>query len=237
LALRDPPQSHQVSNYPHSCSSYTAALLTPALPLYSTVRCILDALQEEEDEEAANTFVRHRPSSVKGSSSIFSYSSTSSVNTIASFHPPVSLAPELKRIHTSLLPLLQIGDALGVKISTKNVPKSSDFATRSGISASSVAIQNSARELTVQSGSGRKDAFGPAAATSLEDEAAHALQNCADDISALWTDPIVKDIMMKRHVQLQDMSGLLVVVVPVLLWRVVFHRNRPNANITASWTT
>jgi len=117
-----------------------------------------------------------------------------------------------------LSPLLRVGDELGVKISPEYYdPKSSDLSKYSSTPATSISIQAGARELTVRSGSGWKAAFGVrtngqpisrAAATSPEDEAARVLQACADDIWALWIDPIAKEIMKKRRVRLQEMSGL-----------------------------
>ncbi|KAH7106855.1 G-protein alpha subunit [Auriculariales sp. MPI-PUGE-AT-0066] len=198
------------------------------LNLINSVRYILDTLQDEEDEESADAYARHRPSSglttasapIMGpSSSLSSNSTSSSAGTLAaSNRPPISLTPDLKRIRMRLSPLLRVGDELGIKISPEYYdPKSPDIKYSTTVSTSfNIAAQSGARELTVRSGSGWKAAFGAkvngqpitrAGASSPEDEAARVLQACADDIWALWTDPIAKEIMKKRRVRLQEMSG------------------------------
>lgn len=123
-----------------------------------------------------------------------------------------------------LSPLMRVGDDLGVKLSPEYYdPKSSSMAKYSSTQSTSYSYnQPSARELTVRSGSGWKAAFGvksssapptrSGATTAAEDEAARVLHACVDDIWTIWTDPIVKEVLKKRKVRLQEMSGLCVYV-------------------------
>lgn len=118
-----------------------------------------------------------------------------------------------------LSPLLRVGDELGSKLSPEYHESKTSAQKYSSTATTSYPYYGSgARELTVRSGSGWKAAFGGAGrtngaqssrsgASSPEDEAAKVLNACVDDIWALWTDPIVKDVLRKRKVRLQEMSG------------------------------
>ncbi|KZV91373.1 G-protein alpha subunit [Exidia glandulosa HHB12029] len=196
------------------------------LNLINSVRYILDTLQDEEDEEAADTFNRNRPSSslttvsappLNPGSSVSS-TSTSSTSTMNISRPPIHLSPEQKRVRMRLSPLMRVGDELGVKLSPEYYdPKANSMTKYSSTQSTSYLYnQPGARELTVRSGSGWKAAFGvkPSGApptrsggTAAEDEAARVLHACVDDIWTLWTDPIVKEVLKKRKVRLQEMSG------------------------------
>jgi guanine nucleotide-binding protein subunit alpha len=194
--------------------------------IFSSVRYILDTLQDEEDEEAAASYSRHRPtSSLTTASAPLPYNptiSTDSTNSTTTIRgPAIPLGSEHKRMRMRLSPLLRVGDTLGVKLSPEYYdPNASSAAKYSSSHATSYSyVKPGARDLTVRSGSAWKSAFAKmqtAQATrnltssSAEDEAARVLNACAEDIWSLWTDPIVKEVLKKRRVRLEEMSGLCV---------------------------
>lgn len=62
----------------------------------------------------------------------------------------------------------------------------------------------------LQDAGGAKEPRRPSTAEGKKDDPTAVLAACRDDIIALWEDPIVKDVLKRREIRLQDMPGLYV---------------------------
>jgi hypothetical protein len=132
-----------------------------------------------------------------------------------------TLSPELLRLKMRLLPLQQVEENLLRRLSSA---ASSEFeATRlspmTNVPYSSRAGKH--KEITVNSTSHWKDAFGRLLATArtsfqssenidFEDpnDPGVVLHACADDMIQLWNDPTIKALLSARKQRLEDMAGL-----------------------------
>jgi hypothetical protein len=110
---------------------------------------------------------------------------------------------EHRRLALRLSPLKQAGELLRMRIS---LPEDDTH----------VVVANST-DFAVRSAAGWKEAFlklrgqrGGEAGTKEELQSAAILEACADDMSTLWSDPIVKNIVRQKRLRLEESSGLCV---------------------------
>lgn len=173
------------------------------LNVVRSVHLILDALTRAQ----ANTYSPSSPSSP---------SSSKPQNT----HKP-HLSPELLKVQMRLAPLLQIEQVLMQQLTPVGSGESEPTLLNSSASSYAERSRNILKELAINSTMQWRGAFsrghveGNPDADASEDERGPdpndpgvVLTNCAADIGLLWRDPIVKVLLEKQGLRLEDMAGL-----------------------------
>jgi guanine nucleotide-binding protein alpha-1 subunit len=126
-------------------------------------------------------------------------------------HPSSQLTDYHRRLRMRLSPLLPVETALNRKLSPENYnPKSSrEISVRAGSNwksmLSSMTSPKKAESSEQNNSAGRHNHTERSA-----DDPTNILAACREDIVALWTDPIIRGVLKKQDIRLEDSAGLCV---------------------------
>ncbi|TFK67591.1 G-alpha-domain-containing protein [Pluteus cervinus] len=123
---------------------------------------------------------------------------------------------ELMKVKQRLSPLLQVEDTLTRKLN----PTGSDEVEATRLVPARLGLKDGPKEVAVHSASGWKSAFsrlmntGRDSIDTLNDvdwndpnEPGAVLHRCSEDMTKLWQDPVVHQILEKRNLRIQELAG------------------------------
>lgn len=172
----------------------------------SSIKRLLEVLQEEWDESAQPL----RSGTVdKGKGKAVATASAPRSPPKATVRFSTSpLTDQHRRMRMRLSPLLPIEEQLTRKLLPEANDRLQDVCVRAGSGWKGLLA-------SLQDVGGSGDGKGreprrPSTAEGKKDDPTAVLAACRDDIIALWEDPVVKSVLKRRGIRLQDMPGLCV---------------------------
>ena len=168
----------------------------------SSIKRLLEVLQEEWDESAQPL----RSGTVdKGKGKAVATPSAPRSPPKATVRFSTSpLTDQHRRMRMRLSPLLPIEEQLTRKLLPEANDRLQDVCVRAG--SGWKGLLSSLQDV----GGSAKEPRRPSTAEGRKDDPTAVLAACRDDIIALWEDPVVKSVLKRRGIRLQDMPGLCV---------------------------